>query len=237
MNQSQAFPNVATPLVALNNGNVSQSWLQFFITLWNRTGGGTGNAGVPSGAISGFGGSDIPSGWLLCDGTPYSRTTYKDLFSAIGTAWGIGDGSSTFNVPDLRDRFVLGAGLVHALASIGGSSTQTLSVANLPPHNHGINDPGHTHAFTGTPHTHTITDPGHSHTTATPASNGMTGTDPVGATSGSTGSSMTGISIDNATAGGANATSTTGVTTANTGSGDPFSILPPFAAAIYMIKI
>lgn len=73
---------------------------------------------VPPGLIQPFGGGNIPFGWLLCDGTPISRTTYALLFSAIGTAWGDGsknaDGTSSgfsgthFNLPDLRGRFLRG---------------------------------------------------------------------------------------------------------------------------------
>lgn len=233
---SQAFPNIATPFVTLNNGNISQSWLQFLITLWNRTGGATGNNNVPPGTISAFGGDIAPDGWLPCDGLKISRSTYSALFAAIGTIWGVGDGASTFNLPDLRDRFLIGAGLVYNLAALGGSASQTLDIANLPAHNHLINDPGHTHTFTGTPHTHNITDPGHVHSSATPASNGTAGAAGVGATAGNTGSATTGITINNATAGGTNSTSTTGITTGNTGSNTPFSILPPYAGVFYMIK-
>lgn len=61
------------------------------------------------GEIRYFAGSVLPEGWLLCDGSAISRTTYSDLFSAIGTTWGGGDGSSTFNLPNLIDRFPQGS--------------------------------------------------------------------------------------------------------------------------------
>lgn len=61
---------------------------------------------VPSGAIMSYGGSNAPAGWLICDGAAISRTLYANLFSAIGTAFGTGDGSTTFNLPDMRGRFV-----------------------------------------------------------------------------------------------------------------------------------
>jgi microcystin-dependent protein len=64
--------------------------------------------GNPSGAIIAFGGISAPSGWLLCDGSAVSRTTYSNLFTAIGTAFGSGDGSTTFNLPDFRGRFMRG---------------------------------------------------------------------------------------------------------------------------------
>lgn len=63
---------------------------------------------MPSGTVLPFAGVNVPAGWLLCDGTAISRTTYASLYSSIGTAWGSGDGSSTFNLPDLRGRFMRG---------------------------------------------------------------------------------------------------------------------------------
>jgi microcystin-dependent protein len=65
---------------------------------------------LPAGFLGEFGGLTAPDGWLLCDGSPVSRTTYADLFAAIGTTWGAGDGSTTFNVPDLRGAFLRGTG-------------------------------------------------------------------------------------------------------------------------------
>lgn len=65
---------------------------------------------MPPGSVIDFAGSSAPSGFLSCDGSAVSRTTYADLYSAIGVAWGAGDGSTTFNVPDLRGAFTRGAG-------------------------------------------------------------------------------------------------------------------------------
>lgn len=61
---------------------------------------------VPPGAIMSYGGSNAPTGWLLCDGAAVSRTLYANLFAAIGTTFGLGDGINTFNLPDMRGRFV-----------------------------------------------------------------------------------------------------------------------------------
>jgi microcystin-dependent protein len=60
--------------------------------------------------ISPFAMASAPTGWLSCDGSAVSRTTYSDLFAVIGTTWGSGNGSSTFNVPDLRGAFLRGTG-------------------------------------------------------------------------------------------------------------------------------
>ncbi len=65
-------------------------------------------AALPAGTIQMFGGEVAPNGWLECNGAAVSRTTYADLFSAIGTAWGEGDGSTTFNIPDMRGVFPRG---------------------------------------------------------------------------------------------------------------------------------
>lgn len=77
---------------------------------------------VPSGVIFQFAGSVAPSGYLICDGTAYSRTTYSNLFSAISTIYGIGDGVNTFNIPDLRYSFIRGRS-----ANISQIGTGTLS--------------------------------------------------------------------------------------------------------------
>lgn len=61
--------------------------------------GATAGATVPTGTILVFGGATLPTGYLWCDGSPVNRTTYAALFTALGTAWGAGDGSTTFNLP------------------------------------------------------------------------------------------------------------------------------------------
>ena len=63
-----------------------------------------------TGMVAAFAMSSAPTGWLTCDGTAVSRTTYSDLFTAIGTTWGAGDGTTTFNLPDLRGAFLRGTG-------------------------------------------------------------------------------------------------------------------------------
>ena len=63
---------------------------------------------VPAGFVMAYAHETIPSGWIECNGAAISRTTYADLFGAIGTHYGTGDGSSTFNIPDLRGQFIRG---------------------------------------------------------------------------------------------------------------------------------
>ena len=64
--------------------------------------------GIPAGAVQSFAMNTAPTGWLDCDGSEVSRTTYSTLYTAIGTTFGTGDGSTTFNVPDLRGEFIRG---------------------------------------------------------------------------------------------------------------------------------
>ncbi len=77
----------------------------------NLVAGGTFYADAPIGSIQAYGGTTAPSGWLLCQGQAISRNTYAELFTVIGTAFGAGDGSTTFNVPDLREATTKGVGL------------------------------------------------------------------------------------------------------------------------------
>jgi microcystin-dependent protein len=67
-------------------------------------------AAIAAGAVMSFAMNSVPSGWLACNGAAVSRSTYSSLFSAISTTYGSGDGSTTFNVPDLRGYFVRGSG-------------------------------------------------------------------------------------------------------------------------------
>ena len=83
---------------------------------------------VPAGTIVAFGGSSIPTGYLACNDQAVSRTTYARLFAAISTSYGTGDGSSTFNVPDLRDRAPLGAGTNNSLGAVTAGAVAASAV-------------------------------------------------------------------------------------------------------------
>ena len=106
---------------------------------------------TPSGIMSPFAGPTAPTGWLLCDGAAVSRATYVTLFAVVGTYWGAGDGSTTFNVPNAKGRMFTGLDSSQtefaALGQVGGQKTVQL-------HSHGVSDPGHAHG---------VSDPGHNH--------------------------------------------------------------------------
>lgn len=126
---------------------------------------------VPVGAVQDYAGLTAPSGWLMCDGSQVSRVTYQSLYNVIGTTYGAGNGSTTFNLPDTRGRFALSkaaAGTGATLGATGGSLDHTHTVANHthtgPTHSHSIADHTHTigdHQHTGPSHTHT--GPSHTH--------------------------------------------------------------------------
>jgi microcystin-dependent protein len=140
-------------------------------------------AGVPVGTIIMHGGNpptaaNPPAGWLFCDGSALSRTTYAALYAVIGGSFGAGDGSTTFNLPDFRTRAPIGSGSWNGSAWVGGVTpgiypgwtggewTHLMSANELVSHTHGYSDPGHVHGISDPGHAHSISDPTHAHSLA-----------------------------------------------------------------------
>lgn len=205
-------PNVELPAGALVQGTP-------YIATYNNTDhalylhGFFGNPyNIPIGGMMDFIGPTAPnSSFVLPFGQAINRTNYATLFALVGTTYGAGDGTTTFNVPDLRGRVVAGAdgmggslagrlnaaGITGAmsgagLGAVGGEQAHALTTPELA---------AHTHA-------NTLTDPGHSHTDHMNISFGASGSTfglQGGASSGTTSTNTTGITINNASAGSGNA--------------------------------
>ena len=105
---------------------------------------------ILTGSIVMYGSTTIPTGYLECNAQAVSRTTYANLFAVIGTTFGVGDGSTTFNLPDLRDNFPVGVSGTKALATKAGSNTATLATTNLASHSHGVSGSNYTAAQVNT---------------------------------------------------------------------------------------
>ena len=170
------------------------------------------NSAVPTGFIGMWSGSlaTVPTGWGLCDGTS--------------------------GRPDLRDRFIVGAGSTYAVGATGGANSVSLVEANIPSHSHTFSGSGLASAAGA--HSHTITDPGHSHnyqSQTTPFIAGTGGSYSLSATTSSTGSAITGISINSA--GSHTHTITVTGVVGSTGSGTAHENRPPYFALAFIIKL
>jgi len=161
------------------------------------TNSGPSSPGVPAGTLLDFAGPVAPSGYLLCDGSSYSTTTYSGLFNAISYTWG-GTGSS-FNVPDLRGRTTIGAGsgtglTFRALATYSGEETHVLVSGETPlvAHSHGFSVPAQTGLTTSTGTSNTVS----LNTAGGSTGSGSTGSGTGTIATGNTGSSATGVSVN-----------------------------------------
>jgi microcystin-dependent protein len=138
----------------------------FAMLFWNGSA-WQGAVSAPAGTIEAYAGSTAPTGWLLSYGQAVSRTTYANLFAVISTTYGSGDGSTTFNLPDLRGRAIAGVdnmggtdagrlSITNTLGTATGAETHTLSSAEMPSHTHTQDSHNHTQNS----HGHAFNDPG-----------------------------------------------------------------------------
>jgi microcystin-dependent protein len=226
-----AKPLRAQPSVDLQSGVLIQGTP--YLALYNNSDAvfylfGVGsNPGIPLGSSIDYWGSSAPtSAYALAYGQAISRTTYSALFSLFGTTYGTGDGSATFNIPDLRGRVIAGkddmggsaasrltssyfGASAAALGAVGGSESNTLTAAQLPAHIH----------------PNTLSDPGHSHTDHMNVAFGASGSTfgiAGSVSSGTTSTNATGMTINNA---------------ANTGGGGAHNNTQPTIIANKLLRI
>lgn len=193
---SPSFTGVPTAPTASAGTNTTQIATTAFVAA---------NA-VLTGALLMWPTTSAPSGYLLCDGTAVSRTTYSALFAVVGTTFGSGDGSTTFNLPNYADRMPIGKGTIAASIGTTGGSKDAIVVS----------------------HTHSITDPGHQHNTSVTNSLLFPATGATTINYGGPGQyPATVFTMDNAT---------TGISVNSTGSSGTNANLPPYLGINFIIK-
>lgn len=214
MNNLPSFRPRAAIGASAQNGSVNAS--PEFLRWLDQMRNSIESSSILPGTVSTSLSSGEPSGWKKLNGQALRKASYADLYAVIGD--GFGSTATTFNLPDMSNRVLIGAGTI-GLGNEGGEDSVTLTVSNLPAHSHGITDPGHTHS---------ITDPGHAHggVLQPGTAAGFTGSGDADYPA-STDSNTTGITVDSAT---------TGISVQNTGSGDAFDIVPLALGITVLVK-
>ena len=184
------------------------------------------NTQINPGTIEIYSGTTIPNGYLLCNGQAVSRTTYANLFKTIGTTYGTGNGSTTFNLPNINGRTIIGEDTTHALGTTGGTENTTLTSANLPSHTHSI--PSLSGTATGGNHRHSMSNDVYN-------GNGS-GYETVSVGSGSQIFYYNGTYYTNYSGDLSLTVKTTASTTGSSGNGTSFTNMQPFITMKYIIK-
>ena len=150
--------STTTVVVLLDSGAIDSALTGCAFALLNAQNPSVPGLGlVPTGSLLAYAGSAAPPGWLLAQGQAISRTQYAALFAAIGTTYGAGDGSTTFNLPNPQGRSVIGVGSAgqtntYTLGQLYGEELHALATAELAAHTHAatsvVSDPGHAHSVT-----------------------------------------------------------------------------------------
>lgn len=190
------------------------------------------------GEIVAYGGPSAPAGWLLCDGSLVDRDQFSALFAIIGTAYGPGDGLTTFKLPDLVGAFPFGSDSGHPRGSDGGDTGTRLETRHLPLHSHSM---VHTHTIN---HDHSmIASGGHDHSLSFSTNEGGSKSRIPEGSSNGTGTGSGAIASDgshthNIVSHSGNSGASSASNTGNAGQASPDEIdtMPPYVAVNYLIK-
>ena len=194
--------------------------------------------GTPTGGLMLWPTASPPANWLICNGSAVSRATYATLFAVVGTTFGVGDGSTTFNLPNYTDRMPIGAGSSYAVNAQGGAASTTLTTTQLPAHTHSASSSSSS-SFSGSAGTTSAVDLNHTHSYNLGF---ITGGGPFAQVTlnnaGPVNTSAASIDLNHShtfTPAGSVSTSTS-TSIGSTGSGAAFTNLPPYLGIYFIIK-
>lgn len=216
--------NADTYALIIGNGTAELARSNALTVDWNGNIIAQGMAGM----IMMFGGTTEPAGWLFCDGRAVNRTTYAELFAVIDTNYGAGDGSTTFNLPDLSGKFPLGVSSTYPLnytqtGSSGGEETHKLTTAEIPGHTHG---PGTLNITASGSHGHKLTY--ETDAASGTAKNRVVPGDDTGSKTGSNDATKTATHTHPSS-------NFAGATAQNTGGGGAHNNMPPYRTVNFII--
>ena len=194
--------------------------------------------GTPTGGLMLWPTASPPANWLICNGSAVSRATYATLFAVVGTTFGVGDGSTTFNLPNYTDRMPIGAGSAYAVNAQGGAASTTLTTTELPAHSHSASSSSSS-SFLGTAGQTSNVDLSHTHSYnlgSITASGVYAQVTAVNAGPVNTSGASVNMNHAHAFTPVGSVSTSTSTSIGSTGSGAAFTNLPPYLGIYFIIK-